>query len=468
MIVAQQRISLPPSPHDAAGYEGQIWRASFGAVRGQNWGNQKQHRLTTQQFIDTNTAKQRRTRPEHNTRNNLSPLFFVLFQNKFGISYSLISALILCNFVTQVITDMLSVKYVDRIGYRKSAVIAHALAFLGLVMQGTLPNVLPAPYVGLVLATIVNGVGGGLIEVIISPIVDSCPGDAKASAMSLLHSFYCWGQVGVVLITTLLLRLIGEDLWFIIPILWSLLPLYNLFRFLKVPLMPTVPEEEKTPLKTLFTSKIFLVALLLMLCAGASELAMSQWSSLFAERALGVTKVIGDLLGPCLFAVFMGIGRTIYGVWGEKIHLTGAMVFCAALCILCYLGTALFENPGLSLLSCALCGFSVSLMWPGTFSLTSAAYPKGGTAMFGILAVLGDVGCSVGPALMGAVSGAVSGNAKIAASFPNLTADQLGLKSGMLFSAVFPAFILIGVLLLTRFHKSANKKPNPKADLSEE
>ena len=400
--------------------------------------------------------------------NNLSPLFFVLFQNKFGISYSLISALILCNFVTQVITDMLSVKYVDRIGYRKSAVIAHALAFLGLVMQGTLPNVLPAPYVGLVLATIVNGVGGGLIEVIISPIVDSCPGDAKASAMSLLHSFYCWGQVGVVLITTLLLRLIGEDLWFIIPILWSLLPLYNLFRFLKVPLTPTVPEEEKTPLKTLFTSKIFLMALLLMLCAGASELAMSQWSSLFAERALGVTKVIGDLLGPCLFAVFMGIGRTIYGVWGEKIHLTGAMVFCAALCILCYLGTALFENPWLSLLSCALCGFSVSLMWPGTFSLTSAAYPKGGTAMFGILAVLGDVGCSVGPALMGAVSGAVSGNANIAASFPNLTADQLGLKSGMLFSAVFPASILIGVLLLTRFHKSANKKPNPKADLSEE
>lgn len=400
--------------------------------------------------------------------NNLSPLFFVLFQNKFGISYSLISALILCNFVTQVITDMLSVKYVDRIGYRKSAVIAHALAFLGLVMQGTLPNVLPAPYVGLVLATIVNGVGGGLIEVIISPIVDSCPGDAKASAMSLLHSFYCWGQVGVVLITTLLLRLIGEDLWFIIPILWSLLPLYNLFRFLKVPLMPTVLEEEKTPLKTLFTSKIFLVALLLMLCAGASELAMSQWSSLFAERALGVTKVIGDLLGPCLFAVFMGIGRTIYGVWGEKIHLTGAMVFCAALCILCYLGTALFENPWLSLLSCALCGFSVSLMWPGTFSLTSAAYPKGGTAMFGILAVLGDVGCSVGPALMGAVSGAVSGNANIAAAFPNLTADQLGLKSGMLFSAVFPAFILIGVLLLTRFHKSANKKTSPKANLSEE
>ena len=241
--------------------------------------------------------------------NNLSPLFFVIYQTHFHISYGLISALILCNFVTQVVTDVLAVRYVDRIGYRRAAVLAHFLAFFGLMMMGVLPNVLPAPYIGLVIATIINGVGGGLIEVIISPIVESCPGDAKASAMSLLHSFYCWGQVGVVLVTTLLLRLIGEDLWFVIPALWSLLPFYNLFRFLKVPLMPTVPEDERIPLKKLFVSRIFLVAMLLMLCAGASELAMSQWSSLFAERALGVSKVVGDLMGPCLFAVFMGIGR---------------------------------------------------------------------------------------------------------------------------------------------------------------
>ena len=249
--------------------------------------------------------------------NNLAPLFFVIFQNRFHISYGLISALILCNFVTQVVTDVLAVRYVDRMGFRRAAVAAHSLAFIGLMLMGILPNVLPVPYIGLVIATIVNGVGGGLIEVIISPIVESCPGDAKASAMSLLHSFYCWGQVGVVLITTLLLRVIGEDLWFVIPMLWSFLPFYNLFAFLKVPLMPTVSEDEKTPLKTLFASKIFLVAMLLMLCAGASELAMCQWSSLFAERALGVTKVVGDLLGPCFFAVLMGIGRTIYGVWGE-------------------------------------------------------------------------------------------------------------------------------------------------------
>ncbi|MCI5650914.1 MAG: MFS transporter [Ruminococcus bromii] len=388
--------------------------------------------------------------------NNLAPLFFVIFQNRFHISYGLISALILCNFVTQVVTDVLAVRYVDRMGFRRAAVAAHSLAFIGLMLMGILPNVLPVPYIGLVIATIVNGVGGGLIEVIISPIVESCPGDAKASAMSLLHSFYCWGQVGVVLITTLLLRVIGEDLWFVIPMLWSFLPFYNLFAFLKVPLMPTVSEDEKTPLKTLFASKIFLVAMLLMLCAGASELAMCQWSSLFAERALGVTKVVGDLLGPCFFAVLMGIGRTIYGVWGEKINLSRTLMLCASLCILCYLGAGLFENPILSLLSCALCGLSVSLMWPGTFSLTAAAYPKGGTAMFGVLAVMGDIGCSAGPALMGAVSAAVSSSLPTATTLlsSSLTADQLGLKAGMLFCMLFPALILIGVALLNRFRRT--------------
>jgi len=384
--------------------------------------------------------------------NNLSPLFFVIFQDHFGIDYILISALILCNFVTQVITDALAVRYVDRMGMRRAAVLAHVLAFLGLAMQGILPNILPAPYIGLVIATVINGIGGGLIEVIISPIVDSCPGEAKASAMSLLHSFYCWGQVGVVLITTLLLRFIGEDLWYVIPLLWSLIPFYNLFSFLKVPLMPAIPENEKTPLKTLFRSKIFLVAMLLMLCAGASELAMCQWSSLFAERALGVTKVMGDLMGPCLFAVLMGIGRTIFGIWGEKINLAHALMATAALCVLCYIGAGLFDSAILSLISCALCGLSVSLMWPGTFSLVSSVYPKGGTAMFGVLAILGDVGCSTGPALFGAVSTAVANSPRVLAQSAFLP-DQLGLKAGMLFSVIFPLCIIVGVALITRFAK---------------
>lgn len=389
--------------------------------------------------------------------NNLSPLFFVIFQDHFGIDYILISALILCNFVTQVITDALAVRYVDRIGMRRAAVLAHVLAFSGLAMQGILPNILPAPYVGLVLATVINGIGGGLIEVIISPIVESCPGDAKASAMSLLHSFYCWGQVGVVLITTLLLRVIGEDLWYVIPLLWSLLPFYNLFSFLKVPLMPAIPEDEKTPLKTLFTSKIFLIAMLLMLCAGASELAMCQWSSLFAERALGVTKVVGDLMGPCLFAVLMGIGRTVFGIWGEKIDLARALMLTAGLCVLCYIGTAVFNNAVLALLSCALCGLSVSLMWPGTFSLTSAVYPKGGTAMFGTLAILGDVGCSVGPALMGVVSTAVVESPRVLAQSA-FRPEQLSLKVGMLFCVIFPLVIILGVAFMRRFIKQDSAK----------
>lgn len=387
--------------------------------------------------------------------NNLSPLLFVIYQDQFQISYMLISALILCNFVTQVITDVLAVRYVDRIGMRRAAVIAHALAFGGLALLGILPNILPVPFIGLVIATIVNGIGGGLIEVIISPIVESCPGDAKASAMSLLHSFYCWGQVGVVLVTTLLLRIIGNNMWYVIPLLWSLLPLYNLFSFLKVPLMPSIPEDEKTPLKTLFTSKIFIVAMLLMLCAGASELAMCQWSSLFAERALGVTKVVGDLMGPCCFAVLMGIGRTIFGVFGERINLSRALMFSAVLCVLCYIGAALFTAPILALISCAMCGLSVSLMWPGTFSLISAAYPKGGTAMFGVLAVLGDIGCSVGPSLVGSVSTLVTSSV---ASDSAVNAEQLGLKTGMLFSIIFPLLIILGVALIAKFSKTENKK----------
>lgn len=386
--------------------------------------------------------------------NNLAPLFFVIFQNRFHISYVMISALILCNFVTQIVTDILAVKYVDRIGMRRAAVLAHLMAFIGLMLMGILPNVLPAPFIGLAIATVINGIGGGLTEVIISPIVESCPGDAKASAMSLLHSFYCWGQVGVVLITTLLLRVIGDDLWFLIPALWSLLPFYNLFRFLKVPLMPAVPDSEKTPLRTLFSSKIFLVAMLIMLCAGASELAMCQWSSLFAERALGVPKVVGDLMGPCLFAVFMGIGRTIYGVWGEKINLTRTLLLSAFLCVLCYIGTALLRAPMLSLICCALCGFTVSLMWPGTLSLTAAAYPKGGTAMFGVLAILGDMGCSVGPSMVGAISAAVSESPALTSIFPALTPDQLGLRGGLLLSVIFPLTIFIGVFFLERWRRA--------------
>lgn len=380
--------------------------------------------------------------------NNLSPLFFVIFQRKFAISYGMISSLILFNFVTQIVVDMLCVNLVDRIGYRKVAVAAHVFSVLGLLGLGIFPRVFPVPFAGLALATVLSAIGGGIIEVIISPIIDSLPSTAKAAGMSLLHSFYCWGQMGVVLITTLLIRLFGEELWWVLPLLWALLPAYNLFRFIRVPLMPTVPAEEKTPLRSLWRSKIFLLAMVMMLCAGASELSMSQWSSLFAEKALGVSKVLGDLLGPCLFAVFMGVGRTVYGVWGTRLDLTKALLGTSCLCVLCYVGAAAFGAPMLSLCCCSLCGFSISLMWPGVLSHTSAAYPKGGTAMFGVLAVCGDVGCSVGPALTGAVSDLLTGR--------GLT-DQAGLRAGMLTAVIFPLCMILALLLFERIRKRALK-----------
>lgn len=396
----------------------------------------------------------------HAAINNLSPLFFIIYQEKFQLSYTLLATLILFNFCTQIVADLVCVKYVDRIGYRKAALFAQFMGVLGLVLLAVLPNVLPFPFVGLAVAAVVCALGGGTMEVILSPIVDSIPGDAKASAMSLLHSFYCWGQVVVVLATTVILRMIGSDLWYLIPLLWALIPLYNFFSFLKVPLQDTVTPEEKTPLRQLFTTKIFLIAMLIMVCAGASELAMCQWSSLFAEKALGVPKVMGDLLGPCLFAVFMGIGRVVYGIYGHRINLFKTLIFSSLFCVLCYLGTALFQIPALSLVSCSLCGLTVSLMWPGTISCSAAIFPKGGASMFGILAVMGDIGCSVGPAIMGAVSDGVKG----AFTVPGLTPDQLGLRSGMLTGVIFPLILLFGVVALMRYAKKHRVDIQNRAD----
>ncbi len=372
--------------------------------------------------------------------NNISPLFFVIFQREFGISYGMISSLILFNFTAQILVDLLCVRFVDRIGYRAAAVMAHVCSTVGLVLLGLLPHALPSPFLGLAAATVISAIGGGMIEVIVSPIVDSLPCEGKALKMSLLHSFYCWGQVAVVLLTTLAVRLLGEGLWWTLPLFWALLPAYNCVAFATVPLLPTLPEEEKRPLKSLLRSRGFILAMVLMLCAGASELAMGQWASLFAEKALGVPKIMGDLLGPCLFAVFMGIGRVAYGIWGSRLNINHALQGTAALCVLCYLGAALLPHPLLSLLCCSLCGFSISLMWPGVLSDTARAYPNGGTPMFGVLAVCGDLGCSLGPAAAGAVSGLVLAGGGL---------EQASLKAGMLAAAVFPA-VLLACLLLSR------------------
>ena len=384
--------------------------------------------------------------------NNLAPLLFIVFQEKFHISYEMIGRLILVNFGTQIAADLFTVRFADRIGHRTMVVAAHFMCAAGLIALGILPMLLPAPYWGLVIAVVIYAVGGGIIEVLISPIVESLPGDAKASAMSLLHSFYCWGQMGVVLVTTLIVWAIGHDLWFLLPILWSAVPVYNLFRFTRVPLMPLPAEHEKTPLTQLLSSRAFVIALLLMLAAGSSELTMSQWSSLFAEKGLGVPKLVGDLLGPCLFALLMGIGRLLYGILGHRIHLRGTLLASGILCIFCYGVTVLVANPVLALLGCALCGLSVSLMWPGTFSLTAARYPMGGTVMFGALAIFGDVGASVGPWLAGWVSDLAQQSQRLAAygAARLLSVEQVGLRSGLFVAMIFPALLVMGLLMLRR------------------
>lgn len=361
---------------------------------------------------------------------NLPPLLFVVFRDKFGLSYTMLGSLVVVIFITQLIVDALAIKFVDKIGYRMSAIIAHLFAAVGMVALAFLPRLLPQPYVGLVIACSLFAIGGGLIEVLVSPIVESLPGDAKASSMSLLHSFYSWGQVLVIILSTVALLLAGRDLWFVLPLLWTVLPIITLYKFTRVPLVPPEEESKRTPLRTLVTSKIFLIALLLMVCSGAAEQAMGQWASLFAEKGLGISKTLGDLLGPCLFAVMMGIVRTLYGMKGQKINIQKTLIICSLLCILSFAITALVPVPAISLLGCSLCGLTVSLMWPGMLSLTAGGYPSGGTAMFAMLALSGDLGCSVGPWLTGIV------------------ADSSNLNIGLLTGMFFPAIMLIGLFIL--------------------
>lgn len=361
---------------------------------------------------------------------NFPPLLFVIFKDQFGLSYTMLGSLVVVVFLTQLVVDALAIKFLDRIGYRRAAVMAHAFAAVGIVALAILPFVLPHPFVGLVIASLLFSIGGGLIEVLISPIVESLPSDAKASSMSLLHSFYSWGQVLVVILSTLALLLLGHKYWFLLAIAWAILPIVTLVQFTKVPLMPPLPEDDRTPFKKLISSKVFLVALLLMVCSGAAEQAMGQWASIFAEKGLGISKAIGDLLGPCLFALMMGLSRTLYGIKGQHVNLQKVLMACSFLCIFSFALTALSPIPALSLLGCSLCGLAVSLMWPGMLSLTAQGYPGGGTAMFALMALGGDLGCSVGPWLTGVIADSSTLN--------------LGLLSGML----FPAVMIVGLLVL--------------------
>lgn len=364
--------------------------------------------------------------------NNFVPLLFLTFQRTYGIPLSQITLLVTFNFGIQLLVDLLSVGFVDKIGYRASMVIAHVMAAAGLILLTILPEVLSSPFAGILIAVMIYAIGGGLLEVLVSPVVEACPSDNKEKAMSMLHSFYCWGHVGVVLLSTLFFSVFGISNWKVLAAVWSLIPLYNAFVFAKVPMAELIEEgEEGLRLRDLFCMKIFWILLIMMICAGASEQAVSQWASTFAEKGLGISKTAGDLAGPMAFAFLMGTSRAFYGKYGDRIQLDKFMIFSSGLCILSYLGIALLPIPLLSLAACAICGLSVGIMWPGSFSKAAAALPKGGTAMFALLALGGDVGCSGGPTVVGMVSSLLEDN----------------LKMGILAGIVFPVLLLLGIVL---------------------
>ena len=364
--------------------------------------------------------------------NNFTPLLFLFFQKSYHVPLSQITLLVTFNFGIQLLVDLLSVGFIDKIGYRASMVIAHVLSAAGLVLLTVLPDVLPTPFVGILIAVMIYAIGGGLLEVLVSPVVEACPSDNKEKAMSMLHSFYCWGHAGVVFISTLFFYVAGIENWKILAIIWALIPVGNAIVFTRVPIATLIEDGESgLGLKELFRMKIFWILLVMMICAGASEQAVSQWASTFAEKGLGISKTAGDLAGPMAFAILMGTSRLFYGKYGDRIHLERFMVYSSLLCILSYLGISLLPVPLLSLIACAVCGLSVGIMWPGTFSKASAALPKGGTAMFALLALGGDIGCSGGPTLVGMVSGALGDNLKI----------------GVLAGIIFPALLLMGIIL---------------------
>lgn len=363
--------------------------------------------------------------------NNFAPLLFLTFQRSFGIPLEQITMLVTINFGIQLLVDLLSAAFVDRIGYKKAVILAQIFAAAGLVLLALLPGIM-SPFPGILTSVMIYAVGGGLCEVVLSPIVEACPTDNKEKAMSLLHSFYCWGHVGVVLLSTAFFAAFGIENWRILAAAWAVIPAVNALLFVKAP-VPSLIQEGETGMsfRELFTSRIFWVLMLLMAAAGASEQGVSQWASTFAEQGLGVSKTMGDLAGPMFFAVMMGLSRLFYGKYGDRIRLDRFMIGSSVLCAASYLCVALAPVPVLGLVGCGFCGLSVGIMWPGGFSKGAAALPRGGTAMFALFALAGDLGCAGGPTAVGMVSGVLGGN----------------LKLGILSGVVFPLLVIAGVLL---------------------
>lgn len=369
---------------------------------------------------------------------NFAPLLFLKFHNDYQIPLGQIALISTVFFLTQLIVDVLCSYFADRIGYRKCVVASELCAAAGLIGLAFLPDLFPNPLTGIIISVIVYAIGSGLIEVLCSPIVEACPFDHKETVMSLLHSFYCWGSVGVILLSTCFFAILGTDSWKWLACIWAVIPLYNIYNFATCPIEHTTDDGKGMKISGLFRVPLFWIAIILMVCAGASELSMAQWASAYTESALGFSKAVGDLAGPCMFAITMGVSRIIFGKYGDRLDLMRFMVGSGVLCLSCYIAASISNNPVIGLIGCIMCGFSVGIMWPGTISICSGRLPEGGTAMFALLAMAGDLGGAFGPSLVG-----------------NITQNaENDLRKGMLVGCVFPLVLILSLLILKNMRRT--------------
>lgn len=365
---------------------------------------------------------------------NFAPLLFLTFQSTYGITLEKIAMIPLVFYLTQLIIDLVATKLADKIGYRICVTASQVLSAVGLALMAILPEIVSSPFVGILVSVVLYAMGSGLIEVLVSPIVEACPFENKDGMMSLLHSFYCWGAMGVILVSTLFFSVFGVESWKVLTFIWALVPLYNTFNFINCPIERLVEDGKSMRISKLLKTPIFWLMIVLMVCSGASEASMAQWASAFTESAIGVSKTVGDLAGPCLFAMFMGISRILYGKFSEKLNLIKTMLVCGIMCAGCYLLASLSALPVLGLAGCALCGLAVGIMWPGSISISSQECPRGGTAMFAFLALAGDLGATVSPAMVGTLSEMAGGK----------------LKTGLLVATIFPIILVFGLIILNK------------------
>ena len=368
---------------------------------------------------------------------NFTPLLFLTFKGSYGITLEKIAMIPMVFYLTQLLVDLAATKFADKIGYRTCVVVSQVVSSLGLILMVFLPSLLPVPFAGIIISVVLYAIGSGLIEVLLSPIVEACPFENKDGVMSTLHSFYCWGAVGVILGSTIFFALFGIENWKILTVLWALIPLYNTINFISCPIERLGEDGESMGVRKLLGTPLFWLMILLMICAGASEATMAQWASAFTESAIGVSKTVGDLAGPCLFAMFMGFARMTYGKFSERLNLRKVMLVCGVMAAVCYLLASLSTSPVLGLMGCALCGLAVGIMWPGSISISSATCPGGGTAMFAFLALAGDLGATVSPTMVGTISEMAGGN----------------LKAGLLSATVFPVILVTCLVVLNRVKK---------------